>query len=73
MSEGFIHSCLAKAAELAAYVLSLILALITASPLAVFYETTLLFWPSGDKKYVHCAFTEDYSAFWLGTRSLYSM
>ena len=73
VSEGFIHSCLAKAAELAADVVSLIRALITASPVAGFDETTLRSGPAGDKKYVHGAFTEDYSAFWLGTRSLDSM
>ena len=28
---------------------------------------------AGEKKYVHGAFTERYSAFWLGTRSLDSM
>src|SRR6266496_6091782 len=29
--------------------------------------------PAGEKKYVHGAFTERYSAFWLGARSLDSM
>ena len=29
--------------------------------------------PAGEKKYVHGAFTERYSAFWLGTRSLDAM
>jgi hypothetical protein len=29
--------------------------------------------PAGEKKYVHGAFTEQYSAFWLGARSLEAM
>jgi hypothetical protein len=73
VSDGFIHSCLAKAASLAGEVVSLIRALITASPVAGFDETTLRSGPAGEKKYVHGAFTEEYSAFWLGTRSLDSM
>jgi len=73
VSAGFIHSCLAKAAELAADVVRLIRALITAAPVAGFDETTLRSGPAGDKKYVHGAFTEEYSAFWLGARSLDSM
>jgi hypothetical protein len=73
VSDGFIHSCLAKAASLAAEVVALIRALITAAPVAGFDETTLRSGPAGDKKYVHGAFTEDYSAFWLGTRSLEAM
>ena len=73
VSEGFIHSCLAKAASLAAEVVALIRALITAAPVAGFDETTLRSGPAGEKKYVHGAFTERYSAFWLGTRSLDSM
>jgi hypothetical protein len=36
-------------------------------------ETTLRSGPAGEKKYVHGAFTELYSAFWLGTRSLETM
>ncbi len=40
---------------------------------AGFDETTLRSGPAGDKKYVHGAFTELYSAFWLGTRSLETM
>ena len=51
----------------------LIRALITAAPVAGFDETTLRSGPAGEKKYVHGAFTEQYSAFWLGTRSLDSM
>jgi transposase len=73
VSDGFIHSCLAKAASLAADVVALIRALITASAVAGFDETTLRSGPAGDKKYVHGAFTEEYSAFWLGSRSLDSM
>jgi len=73
VSEGFIHSCLARAASLAADVVALIRALITASPVAGFDETTLRSGPAGEKKYVHGAFTEQYSAFWLGSRSLDSM
>jgi transposase len=68
--EGFIHSCLARAAGLASEVVALIRALITASAVAGFDETTLRSGPAGEKKYVHGAFTEWYSAFWLGTRGL---
>jgi hypothetical protein len=73
VSEGFIHSCLAKAASLAGEVTALIRALITAAPVAGFDETTLRSGPAGEKKYVHGAFTEEYSAFWLGARSLEAM
>ena len=73
VSTGFIHSCLAKAAALAADVVRLIRALITAAAVAGFDETTLRSGPAGEKKYVHGAFTEEYSAFWLGARSLESM
>jgi transposase len=52
---------------------ALIRALITASAVAGFDETTLRSGPAGEKKYVHGAFTEEYSAFWLGTRSLDTM
>ncbi|MCW2934450.1 MAG: hypothetical protein JWM19_5412 [Actinomycetia bacterium] len=41
--------------------------------MAGFDETTLRSGPAGEKKYVHGAFTERYSAFWLGTRSLDTM
>ena len=58
---------------LAAEVVALIRALITAAPVAGFDETTLRSGPAGEKKYVHGAFTERYSAFWLGARSLDSM
>jgi transposase len=73
VSDGFAHSCLAKAASLAAGVAALARALITASPVAGFDETTLRSGPAGEKKYVHGAFTEEYPAFWLGTRSLDTM
>ena len=62
VSEGFIHSCLARAASLAAEVVALIRALITAAAVAGFDETTLRSGPAGEKKYVHGAFTERYSA-----------
>ena len=51
----------------------LIRTLITAAAVAGFDETTLRSGPAGENKYVHGAFTEKYSAFWLGTRSLDSM
>ena len=73
VSDGFVHSCLAKAAPLAKDVVALIRVLITASAVAGFDETTLRSGPAGDKKYVHGAFTERLSAFWLGSRSLDSM
>jgi hypothetical protein len=73
VSAGFIHSCLAQAAGLAADVVRLIRTLITAASVAGFDETTLRSGPAGEKKYVHGAFTEEYSAFWLGARSLDSM
>jgi hypothetical protein len=37
---------------------------------AGFDETTLRSGPTGEKKYVHGAFTERYPAFWLGSRGL---
>ena len=73
VSDGFIHSCLRQAAGLAAEVVRLIRTLITAAAVAGFDETTLRSGPAGEKKYVHGAFTEEYSAFWLGARSLDSM
>jgi transposase len=73
VSAGFIHSCLRKAAGLAAEVVRLIATLITAAAVAGFDETTLRSGPAGEKKYVHGAFTEEYSSFWLGTRSLETM
>ena len=73
VSDGFIHSCLARAAGLVKDVVALIRALITAAPVAGFDETTLRSGPAGEKKYVHGAFTQEYSAFWLGARSLDAM
>ncbi len=73
VSDGFIHSCLRQAAGLAAEVVRLIRALITAAAVAGFDETTLRSGPAGEKKYVHGAFTEQYPAFWLGARRLESI
>jgi len=73
VSDGFVRSCLAKAAALLTDVVTLIRALITASAVAGFDETTLRSGPAGEKKYVHGAFTERLSAFWLGSRSLDTM
>jgi transposase len=73
VSAGFVHSCLAKAAGLVKDSVALIRALIAASPVAGFDETTLRSGPAGKKKYVHGAFTELYSAFHLGTRSIETM
>jgi hypothetical protein len=70
---GFVHSCLGKAAGLVTDAVRLIRTMIAASPVAGFDETTLRSGPAGDKKYVHGAFTELYSAFWLGTRSIETM
>jgi hypothetical protein len=73
VSDGFVHSCLARAASLLKDVVALIRTLIAAAPVAGFDETTLRSGPAGEKKYVHGAFTEWLSAFWLGSRSLDSM
>jgi transposase len=73
LSAGFVHSCLGKAAGLVTDAVRLIRSLIAAAPVAGFDETTLRSGPAGEKKYVHGAFTELYSAFWLGTRSLETM
>ena len=73
VSAGFIHSCLAKAASMAAGVVKLIKTLIIASRVVGFDETTLRSGAAGEKKYVHGAFTEKYSLFHLGTRSLDTM
>jgi transposase len=73
VSAGFIHSCLAQAASMAAGVVKLIKTLIIASRVAGFDETTLRSGAAGEKKYVHGAFTERYSLFHLGTRSLETM
>jgi transposase len=72
ISAGFIHSCLRKAAALAADVIKLIRALITAAHVAGFDETTLRAGPAGQKKYVLGAFTEQYSLLFLGQRTLES-
>ena len=55
VSDGFIHSCLAKAASLAADVVRLIRTLITAAAVAGFDETTLRSGPAGEKKYASCS------------------
>jgi transposase len=73
VSAGFVHSCLRKASSLAAGTVALIRKLIAAAPVAGFDETTLRAGPAGEKKYVHGAFTERLSAFWLGTRGLDTM
>jgi hypothetical protein len=73
VSDGFVHSCLARAASLLKDVVALIRTLIAAAPVAGFDETTLRSGPAGEKKYVHGAFTGRLSAFWLGTRSLDSV
>ena len=73
VSAGFVHSCLGKAAGLVKDAVRLIRTLIAAAPVAGFDETTLRSGPAGEKKYVHGAFTELYSAFHLGTRSLETM
>ncbi len=62
VSDGFVHSCLGKAASLLKDVVALIRALMAAAPVAGFDETTLRSGPAGEKKYVHGAFTEAYSA-----------
>jgi transposase len=72
VSAGFIHSCLAAAADLAAGVIKLIAALITAAHVAGFDETTLRAGPAGQKKYVLGAFTEQHSLLFLGARTLES-
>lgn len=73
VSAGFVHSCLRAASRLASGTVSGIRRLIAAAPVAGFDETTLRAGPAGVKKYVHGAFTGEYSAFWLGARSLDSM
>jgi len=72
VSAGFIHSCLATAAEALASVVKLIKTLLTAAAVAGFDETTLRVGPAGQKKYVLGAFTELYSLFFLGKRNLES-
>jgi hypothetical protein len=72
VSAGFIHGCLATAADAIAGVVKLIKALITAAAVAGFDETTLRAGPAGTKRYVLGAFTERYSALFLGARTLES-
>jgi transposase len=72
VSAGFIHSCLARTAEVIADVVKLIKTLITAAAVAGFDETTLRCGPAGTKKYVQAAVTELYSSFFLGRRTLKS-
>jgi transposase len=73
LSAGFVHSCLRKAAALVAEPARMTRMLIAAAPVAGFDETTLRSGSAEEKKYVHGAFTELYSAFWLGPRSLETM
>jgi transposase len=72
VSAGFIHGCLATAADAIAGVVKLIKALITAAAVAGFDETTLRAGPAGTKRYVPGAFTERYPALFLGARTLES-
>jgi hypothetical protein len=72
VSAGFIHSCLAKVAEVVTDVIKLIKTLITAAHVAGFDETTLRCGPAGTRKYVQAAVTESCSLFFLGARSLES-
>ena len=72
VSAGFVHSCLARAAEVIADVVKLIRTLITAAHVAGFDETTLRCGAAGSKKYVLAAVTELYSLFFLGRRTLES-
>jgi transposase len=72
VSAGFIHSCLASVADAISDVVKLIRTLITATAVAGFDETTLRCGQAGQKKHVLGAFTEDYSALFLGERTLAS-
>jgi transposase len=72
VSDGFIHSCLRKAASALAGVIKLIKTLITAAHVAGFDETTLRAGKAGTKKYVQGAFTERYTALFPGERTLKS-
>jgi transposase len=72
VSAGFVHACLARAAEVVADVIKLIKTLITAAYVAGFDETTLRCGPAGARKYVLAAVTELYSVFFLGARTLES-
>ena len=66
VSAGFIHSCLARAASMAAGTLKLVKTLIIAAKVVGFDETTLRSGAAGEKKFVHGAFTGRYSLFHLG-------
>jgi len=72
VSAGFIHSCLARAAAAIGGAVALTRELITTASVAGFDETTLRAGPAGTKKYVLGAFTERYSALFLGQRTLES-
>ncbi|MGH3123202.1 MAG: IS66 family transposase [Streptosporangiaceae bacterium] len=72
VSDGFIHSCLRKAATALAGVIKWIKTLITAAAVAGFDETTLRSGKAGTKKYVQGAFTEKYTLLFLGARTLES-
>ncbi|MGH3192228.1 MAG: IS66 family transposase [Streptosporangiaceae bacterium] len=72
VSDGFIHSCLRKAASALAGVIKWIKTLITAAAVAGFDETTLRAGKAGVKKYVQGAFTEKYTLLFLGERTLVS-
>jgi hypothetical protein len=73
VSAGFIHSCLARAASMAAGTVKLIKTLLIAAKVVGFDETTLRSGAAGEKKFVHGAFTERFSLFHLGARSLETM
>ena len=73
VSAGFIRSCLARAASMAAGTLKLVKTLIIAAKVVGFDETTLRSGAAGEKKFVHGAFTGRYSLFHLGARSLETM
>jgi hypothetical protein len=72
VSDGFIWSCLARAADAVTDVVKLIRTLITAAYVAGFDETTLRCGPAGKRKHVLGAFTEAHSLFFLGRRTLKS-
>ena len=72
VSTGFIHSCLAGAADAISDVVRLIKTLISAAYVAGFDETTLRAGSAGAKKHVLGAFTERHSALFLGQRTLES-
>jgi transposase len=72
VSDGFIHSCLRKAASALPGVITLIKALITAAAVAGFDETTLRAGAKGTRKYVQGAFTEKHTLLFLGERTLES-